>query len=306
MSRGSGARIGAFVALVLLAGAAFIPLAAADHAYSHRFILYGRVLDSEGNAVQGVTVNLGYSDFHPSGACENQPDTETEAHGITRTEPVTNQYGEFIFCFHVHEMPRALPGTGIVRIDEERFNETIQFDPYFRVAFYTAHLDHVSEKANKESLEKSYLIQGRLWRPAGKLVYVEANPVFGYTSNNVPVNITFEHDGTTETFTTKSNNYGDFAYRVNTTKRVTDGKVTIEAGGESHTYGVDGKSAMTIAEVELAKQTDPVLKGLLYVGGGIVLLAVVGGAGWYGWRRVSQAREERIIRERAQRKRANK
>jgi len=211
-----------------------------------------------------------------------------------------------MFCFHTHAMSRALPGTGTVRIDEENYTKDFTFDPYFRTSYVVAQLDHASEKANKGGFDKSYVIEGRIWAPAGKTIYVEGNQVFGYTQNNLPVNITFVHDGTTEHFATSTNNYGDFAYRANLTQKPTSGTVTIESAGETHTFDLASTPGGTSLHIQVSGPSDPFLRGMLIVGGSVVGVAVVGGAGWYGIRKVSARREEQAIRDRAARKRANK
>jgi hypothetical protein len=309
MSRGFGARAGVVALLALFLFMSLAPLAAADHSYSHRYVIFGRVVDANHNPVQGVTVSVGYDDVFAAkleGACANQPDTETDAFGPTKTVPVTNSFGEFMMCFHHHDLSRGLPGKITLRIDEENYTRTFDADPYFRVTSSVETLDHVSPRANATADDTSYVIQGRLWRPAGKAVTVEGNPVFGFTLNKVPVNVTLQYDGITENFTTHTNNYGDFAYRANVTKRPTSGTVTIEAEGESHSYPIDGTNGVTALSVEMAKQSDPFLKGALLFGGGLVAVVVVGGAGWYGIRKVAARREEQAIRSRAVRKRSNK
>ncbi|GEM_PF-2949742 len=311
MSRGFGARAGLLVALALLLIASFAPLAAADHSFSHRYLIYGRVVDANHNPVQNVTVSVGYDDVFAGnleGPCANQPDTETEAYGVTKTVPVTNQYGEFMFCFHHHGLSRGLPGKITLRIDEENnYSRTFDVDPYFRITQTTEQLDHVSAHANPDALNSSYVIQGRIWRPAGKTVYVEGNPVFGNTVNNEAVNITFTHDGKTETFSTRTNNYGDFAYRVNVTQMPTSGTVAIQSVGETHTFNVDPASPGVLSvEINAASPADPFLRGMLIAGGVVVGLAVIGGGGWYGFKKMSSRREEQAMRDRATRKRANK
>lgn len=309
MFRSLGARA-VLVASALLAVSAILPLATADHAYSHRYIIFGRVLDANGDPVEGVTVNFGYTDFTPEGACANQPDTDTEAHGRTQTIPKTNAFGEFIFCAHVHSLSRAVPGTAILKIPEEdNFTTSFEMDPYFRTDYKVLQLPHVSAHANKTSLDEGFLLQGRLWVPHTGTISVEQIGVFGTTVNNVPVNLTFTHDGKTESFQTSTNNYGDWAFRVNTTSRVKSGSLTVDANGENRTFAIDEQTAKTgVFTVKIREEGPPsqVLRGLLIGLGIVVGLGVVGGAGWYGYRRASARREEANIRAASSRKRANK
>lgn len=314
---GSGERMnrrsGCIAVLALLfAVATLLPVAAADHTYSHRYIVFGRVVDANDNPVQGVTVDLGYKDFEPDGACVRQPNTETEAFGETTTKPVTNQYGEFTFCFHTHSMSRALPGTGILRVPDPAdptaslVEQEFRLDPYTRHSFQLLRLDEPSDAANPDVLESAYTIQGNAWRSAGGETYLDSVRVFGLALENAPVNITFTYNGREPvTLNATTNGYGDFAIRVPVEERPTTGEVTIEVANETFTEPVNPYGVTAFA-VELEEQDDPFVQKFL-LGAGIVLgIAVVGGAAWYGGRKMKENREESLVRERSQRKRAKK
>lgn len=307
MTRRFGARAGALAALVLLAASALLPIAAADHAYSHRYVVIGRVLDADDNPVQGVTVNLGSSDFQPEGQCANQPGIETEALGPTRTNPVTNQYGEFIYCFHTHSLSRVLPPKMILTVEGSNASHEFDMDPYTRHSFVTIHLEEPSEAANEEVLATTYTIMGNVWRDGGGETYLEGIRVYGLSLDYELVNITLEYNGKEPMrLNATTNNYGDFAIRVPVEERPTSGTVTFEVAGETFTHPVDGDSGMTAATLKLPEQKDPFVGKLLLTGGIVVGVVVVGGAGWYGVKRVQASREERAARERSTRKRANK
>ena len=303
-----GARV-ALVALALLAVVGLSPLASADHAFSHRYIVYGKVVDANGNPVPNVFVNMGYDpkQFTPEGQCTtSQPGMSTQAFGLTVTNPTTNAHGEFMYCYHQHAISKALPGSYYLRINDAAnnisFDKNYDFDPLFRVDYAIIKLDKVIPSAKPDV--SNYTIAGRFFEPTGSLVYVEGNPVYGYTSNNQPVNVTFVHDGVTENFATYTDNYGDFAYRIPTNATVTSGTISVEASGVTKTFSVDPKVAYSGVKVEVPKPADPFLKGALIVLGIVVLVAVVVGVGMVGYRRMSVRREEAEIRAGATRKRS--
>lgn len=294
------------VALAFLAVAA-LPLAAADHAYSHRYIVFGRVVDAENNPVPGLTLDLGYErPFEPEGACANQPNTNTDAFGPTRTNPVTNDFGEFIFCFHTHSMSRTTPGAGILRIDALDIDKRFEFDGYTRYAFVPFVLDAPHPAANKTAASEFYTVQGRAWRAAGGPVQVEGVRVYGDTIQNQPVNVTFSYNGKPEqTINTATNGYGDFAVRVPVTERPTSGTVSIRIENETYVSSV-GPLGATEFRAELPEPKDPFVTKFL-IGLGIFAAVVVGGGAlWFTSNRVKSARDDRLMRESSTRKRSNK
>ncbi|HWH08713.1 MAG TPA: hypothetical protein VNX21_05895 [Candidatus Thermoplasmatota archaeon] len=293
--------------VVLVAAVALTPLALADHAYSHRYVVYGRVVDADGNPVQGVLVNLGYRQFQAEGPCAQQPGTGTDAWERTETRPQTNQLGEFLFCFHAHDINRVEPPFGVLTIEEHNYTTEFRFDPYTRTSFVPIKLDTVVEGANAEALETTYTVQGRLWEPAGERVSVERVGVFGHTVDRAPVNITIRFaDGQEITTNTTTNNYGDFALRVPIQSRPTGGEVTIEANGQTFRGDVDPTFGITFIRGEFAEPKSDLAKNALIAAGVLLGLAVVGGGGWYAWRRTAERRELQEARLTSTRKRARR
>ena len=305
---GSGVRmIRRLLLVVLVAAVALSPLALADHAYSHRYIVYGRVVDAEGNPVQGVLVNLGYKDFQPEGPCAAQPNTGTDAWERTETRPQTNELGEFTFCFHTHDINRVEPPTGVISVQEHNFTTEFRFDPYTRMSFVPVKLAHAVDGADGAAFEDTYTVQGRLWTPAGERVSVERVGVFGHTVDDTNVTITVEAaDGKTYSAETTTNGYGDFAIRIPVDGRLTGGKVTIEADGETFTGDVDPTFGVTSIRGEFAEPQSDTLRNVLIAGGILVGIAVVGGGGWYAWRRGAERRELESARLTSTRKRARR
>lgn len=298
----------ALFALALLAVSLALPLATADHAFSHRYIVFGRVVDASGDPVSGITVNLGYEPpFEPEGSCANQPNTDTQAWGPTTTRPVTNDYGEFMFCFHTHSMSRTLPGTGIVRIDDADYEKRVEFDPYTRHSFVPIVLDQ--ERAEPNPAASDFTLHATVWRDVGE-TFLEGVKVFGVTVDNAPVDITFTYNGKEPVkLSSTTNGYGDVAIRVPVTERVTSGTVTMTVANVTKTQEIDAQSAkLGVASLRIeAGDPDAGLPSWLLPAGAVIVL--VGGGGtaiWLATSRARAAREERLLRETSQRRRANK
>ena len=305
---GSGGRmIRRLLLVVLVAAVALTPLALADHAYSHRYVVYGRVVDAEGNPVPGVLVNLGYRQFQAEGPCAQQPNTGTSAWNRTETRPQTNEMGEFTFCFHTHDINRVEPPFGVLTVEQYNYTTEFRFDPYTRMSFVPIKLDQVVDNANRNVLAQTYTVQGRLWTPAGERVSVERVGVFGHTVDDTPVNITVKFaDGTEHKTNTTTNGYGDFAVRIPVAARPTGGEVTIEANGETFTGDVDPTFGITSIRGEFPEPESNVVRNLLVAGGVLVAIALVGGGGWYAWRRTAERRELQEARLTSTRKRARR
>lgn len=298
---------GVGLALMLLATTVLLPMAEADHAYSHRYVIFGRLLDSEGNPVPGQTVQLGFRDVgNVEGRCATQPRTETDAFGRTEDRPVTNEFGEFMFCAHVHSLSRAIPGHAILNVVEANVTKEIELDVYRRMSYVPIELAEPHPNANKEALQRSYTVVGRLWREASA-DHVEGIRVFGETVNNAPVNVTLEYDGKTVTANTTTNNYGDFAVRVPVDSRPTAGTVRIQAEGETFSGAIEPRVGTTALKPELEEASTPIAtsKTLWIVVGLLAAAGIVVGA-FLAFRRIAAQREEASIRATAQRKRANK
>lgn len=302
-----GASVGLLV--LLLASTTLLPLAASDHAYSHRYVIYGRVVDADGNAVPGLAVSLTTRDVETEGACADQPGTDTEAFGRTMDRRVTNPYGEFMFCRHVHSMARSLPGTATIVLEGANNHTTeVRLDPYYRVSFVPITLPEVRTDANADSLSKEYTVIGRLWREGNARTHVEGIRVFGETLDNAPVNVTLEMPGAEPIrVNTTTNNYGDFAVRVPVSARPTAGSVVIEVENRTYRQDVDPKVGTTAFKTEIpAESSFGVSRTTLYAVIGVVAAAAIVAAAVIGFRRAAARREEDAVRSRTERRRANK
>lgn len=298
--------------VLLLALSVAFPLAAADHSYSHRYVIYGRVVDAEGNPVPSLTLDLTAALFNPEGACRDTTgsDLNTDAYGPTVYDPVTDEFGDFTFCFHVHQLNRVEPGRGtiVIRDMPEMPAITVEFNPYFRSQFVLIQLEEPSERANDDRVSGQYTVLGRLWREAAsKTTTVEGIEVYGETLRQEPVEIELvdPSGNVVATATSQSNDYGDFAVRVPTDARFTEGTIRMAAAGENFTQPA-AQSGITFFEADFPAPPSDTLKNVLVVGGGILLAGAVIGGGYYGIQKITERRELEQARANTTRKRANR
>ena len=83
-------RAAPFVVLLLLLP--LLPSASADHVYSHRYVVYARVVDEQDRPVPGVPVTLDFPET-VEGTCNPQPKNATEYFGNTVTRNVSDANG---------------------------------------------------------------------------------------------------------------------------------------------------------------------------------------------------------------------
>ena len=298
--------------MLLLTLSVAFPITAADHSYSHRYVIYGRVVDAEGNPVPSLTLDLTASLFNPEGACRDTTgsDLDTDAYGPTVYDPVTDEFGDFTFCFHVHQLNRVEPGRGtiIIRDMPEMPAVTIDFNPYFRTQFVLIQLEQPHENANDDRVSGQYTVLGRLWRDApASTTTVESIEVFGETLRQEPIEIELVDaaGNVVGTATSQTNDYGDFAVRVPTDARFTEGTVRLAAAGENFTAPAT-QAGVTFFQAEFPAEPSDTLKNVLIVGGGILVAGAVIGGGYYGIQKITERRELEQARANTTRKRANR
>lgn len=224
--------LAASVAFALLLHA---PVALADHSYSHRYVLYGKVVDEMGAPVEGELVAVRFVGLQPEGPCANQPGSETDAFGPTRTQPTTNARGEFMFCFHLHFIPRDTDAK--LRVEAGGAFVEAPVDAELRAQ----HVVLVTQLARSEPVLE-HVVAGRLWEDAGGEVTVEGIRVYGRTPIGAPVTVRLG-DATMET---RTNNYGDFAVRIPVRALIdSDARVLVHAANRSWEVDADEQGGAT-------------------------------------------------------------
>lgn len=243
----------ALVPVAILLVATLVPTALADHAYSHRLVVYGRVVDANGNAYPGLTVSATPQGMETEGQCGSQPLTETDAFGPTQTKPVTNDHGEFTFCIHAHTMSRAAPGSIVIRIESQNFMQVVNVDPFLRVHYVPIKLDRAT--APNGAPIQDHTVIGRLWRPADTDTTIEGVRVFGDTIDQTPVNITLRYaDGREQKANTTTNNYGDFAVRLAPLAPLEGARVIVESSGRAFEADADDDMGATFVKGEYGER----------------------------------------------------
>lgn len=286
---------------------AILPTAGADHAYTHRYVVFGRVVDADGNAVPGLRVQYRFEGLETEGECDpRQRETQTDAFGPTITDLVTSESGDFIICAHAHRMSRFEPGTLVVTIPEADVEERLPVDPYWRSVFLPVQLDEAHPQASGQPLESNYTVVGRAWRPTGE-VQLEGIRAWGRTIDQEPVTVMLEVPGQEPVrVKTTTNNYGDFAIRIPVESRLEAGTVRVEVAGETFTSDVSPALGISSVRAELPEPQDTTLRNVLI---GLAAIGVFAAAGFFGWRVYNQAvqkRELSRLRESTTRKRANR
>lgn len=104
------------ILLAVLAVPLVLPLATADHVYSHRIVVTGRVIDADGLPISGVPVALHFTGLSPGGDCFDVP-----------ARP-TGPRGDFTLCRHAHEVPAGV----IVNVTVAGASMERELDPALR------------------------------------------------------------------------------------------------------------------------------------------------------------------------------
>lgn len=229
-------------ALVVLALALVPALASADHVYSHRFVFEGRLVGGDGLPLPGRLVQ-----FYSTG------ETFVRPCGASASTPVTDDWGDFRFCFHAHDL-KTSTRTG-VRVG----NLTVvkPMDTGFRRTIVLMQEPNETGVA-PEGWATTYRVAGKAWQPGPTLL--EQVHVFGLAVTDLPVNLTVETASGTRTLQTVTDGFGDFDLRVELAPEDDPeaAVVTIEAMGRTLPVQLDPVTHRTTAPVyvEAAKTGD--------------------------------------------------
>jgi hypothetical protein len=152
-------------ALVLLG-----PLAAADHVFSHRFVVEGRVIGANGLPVPGVLV-----DVSSVGERFVEPCQELQ-------RPVTDAWGDFRYCYHRHEVGPH----GTVTVTAGNASESRPVDADLRrMVFYLQ--DAGASGVAPEGWARTFHVDGRVWERG--LTRLDGVNVSGLAIDRTPVQV---------------------------------------------------------------------------------------------------------------------
>lgn len=202
--------------LVLLAPAAF-----ADHVYSHRYVLGGRLVGSDGWPLPGRIM-----EFVSTG--DDFLDTCREGQQI-----ITDAFGDFEFCYHVHELQ---PSTR-VGARHGNISSMVPVNLPFRKTTLLLREPNETGVAPPD-WGASYRIAGRAWQPGPQRL--EGVQVFGTAVVGLAVNLTVHGvNASPAVFRTTTDGFGDFDLVVRTDEDPANLSLTLEAQGRAQPVQMD-------------------------------------------------------------------
>lgn len=134
--------------LLLLGLVMLAPVAVADHAFSHRVYVVGRVIDANGQPAAGLAVNVTFEGFAPNGLCYDSK------------EEITGSRGDYEVCRHAHAIPPDAAATVRV-LDASR---RVPVDPDLRHAVASFQLDRAAparDIAGERHFARTFHVTGR-------------------------------------------------------------------------------------------------------------------------------------------------
>jgi len=248
--------------------------AAADHAYSHRYVIVGRVIDVLGEPAMGWFASATFSGVTPDGACSLSP----------QSAPTTNAYGDFFLCYHVH----AISG-GTVTVSGDSFSQSFNLNLNLRKTVVSIQLPGTwaTKDANAVSnFPTQYTVRGRVWQPAPG-TNLEGVPVNGVALTNEPVSVHMIYNSGSERAPAPApvtNAYGDFATTISLGDALTGGVVHVTAHGvavSASGIALDTRFMVSDVDVIVPAPLNPTLQFLVdYWWAILAPIAVIVGV-WY-------------------------
>lgn len=223
----------------LLVALLLIPSIAADHVYSHRLVVDGRLVGNEGAPLAGREIELFSEGDDFLEPCREGPH-----------QSITDASGDFRFCFHQHELSAA------TKVGVRHGNATAVRPVDVATRRMTMMLREPNEtSAAPEDWNSTYRVGGRVWRPGPQAL--ESVQVFGVAVIGLPVNLSVRGpDGSETVFRTQTDAYGDFDLVVETEADPTTLSLTLEAMGRAQPTQLDAFFHRTQAPVYVSAITD--------------------------------------------------
>jgi hypothetical protein len=201
--------------LALLLALLMQPLAGADHVYSHRFVVEGRLMGADGLPLRGAPIQVS-----TQGANLVAPCSEAQ-------RAVTDEQGDFRFCYHVH----ALDASALVTVRAPGANATLPIDVALRHLTFFLH-DETRNGTQPPDWNDTYRIAGRVWH--GGATTLEGVPVYGTALAQVAVNLTLTSEGDRgSVLASQTDGYGDYDVTI----RLVDGAMAANTTVHVETLG---------------------------------------------------------------------
>lgn len=130
---------------IALAITALAPAAVASHVYSHRLVVEGRIVGSEGHPVPNATVEVTADGLRLGESCGAQ-------------DWVTDANGDFWFCFHNHE----LPANSTITVRAGGASDSRPVDTDLRKMVFLL-VDPGQPGSPTDAWETRFRVDGRVW-----------------------------------------------------------------------------------------------------------------------------------------------
>lgn len=219
----------------------FVQEAQADHVYTHRYVVEGRVVTESGTPVAQENVEFILDGWLPrdeqaEGPCRDQSSQRVaEDTYVTRTDAL----GDFRFCIHAHQLIDA--GQVVIRaggVEEVR-------EKHLDVRMNLVNLvvpDGTGEEGNTERFANTAVFKGRLWVPLSGSDNIEGIPATGVAPVDKEVTVTLNlANGESLNQTVITTGYGEFAATFQTDADLTGATFTLSTlfDGETKEVTVD-------------------------------------------------------------------
>lgn len=216
------------LAVVLL----LAPLALADHVYTHRYYVSGRLLDAANEPVSGASVaaNLPGTTIGPCAGYEGP----ANAFHATRTSPE----GDFQICFHAHAFE---PGQRVaLNLSGDSF--TVPADAELRRTVVLHRMTEESPRKDAGAVQFfpfRYAVTGRAWNASGP-VLLENVPGNGTPLADAEITATLAAPGMERVSrTVRSDTYGDYAVTFQLGREIVNGTLRVATGNVVESTDVD-------------------------------------------------------------------
>jgi hypothetical protein len=198
----------ALAVLVLLAS---VPLSAGEHVYSHRIVFEGRLLGADGFPIPARPV-----EFFSEGQ------TFARACNDDSTRAITDEWGDFRFCFHAHDL------TPSTRIGVRAGNASIlkPVDTAFRRTIVELR-DETTLGTQPAGWNETFRITGKVWQLGS--TDLEGVDVYGLALPDVRVNLSLDTPEGTQTYDLTTDAFGDFDATLRLLPNVSAENVTVRA-----------------------------------------------------------------------------
>ncbi len=289
------------VGLLLLA-LLFVPVAEATHQWGHRYMIYGRILDADGDPVQHRPVAITVDTTKKT---DPRMTVLTDCDGLyysykENANPAEGDLGLEGGVMHIHKW--ELPSSGKWKVSTEFGSKRGQVRPEMHRSTVNLQVDEDVPAAPEcpagTDWRKTYVVEGRLQEIDGKNRLDKMTMSGGGLEYRVFA--TIETTNGTMTANGTTNRFGDFMITFQNVTVKEGGEVTAEWGGKTQTGRINTKYMMTEANVIYGESG----ASLLFLW--ILLGVVVAGAAVWGVSRAKGMIETSRLEKVSTRKRANR